>query len=89
MGNPDDGLGALPYGEYTIQELRCEGNKGYVLWSDTFEVRRDTAATSYDINRGTVDDEPEPRIGTTATDAEDGDHKAVAQGKVTIVDEVE
>ena len=89
MADADDGLGALPYGEYTIQELRCEGNKGYVLWSDTFEVRRDTTATSYDIDLGTVDDEPEPRIGTTATDAADGDHKAVAQGKVTIVDEVE
>ena len=24
MASPDDSLGALPYGEYTIQEMRCE-----------------------------------------------------------------
>lgn len=32
--------------------------------------------------------EPVPEIGTTATDADDGDHEAVADDSVTIVDEV-
>lgn len=32
--------------------------------------------------------EPVPEIGTTATDAEDGDHEAEADADVTIVDEV-
>ena len=32
--------------------------------------------------------EPAPEIATTATDADDGDHEAVADGSVTIVDEV-
>lgn len=89
VAEPNDSLGALPYGSYTVEELRCEANEGFVLWSDSFEVRRDSSDTNYDIDLGTVDDEPEPRIGTTATDAADGDHKAVAQGKVVINDVVE
>ena len=32
--------------------------------------------------------EPVPEIGTTATDADDGDHEAVADDDVTIIDEV-
>ncbi len=31
---------------------------------------------------------PAPEIGTTATDADDGDHEAVADSDVTIIDEV-
>lgn len=32
--------------------------------------------------------EPVPEIGTTATDADDGDHEAVADADVTVIDEV-
>lgn len=88
MAEPDDKLGALPFGEYRIQELRCEANEGYALWEDTFNVSRDTAATGFDIDLGTVDDQPIPRIGTEATDKADGDHMIAPEGKVTVVDEV-
>ena len=89
MAAADDSLGALPYGEYTIQEMRCEANEGYCLWSDSFNVSRDTTATEFDIDLGTVDDEPLPDIATTATDADDGDHAATADGTVVINDVVE
>lgn len=89
MAAPDDSLGALPYGEYTIEEMRCEANEGYCLWFDSFNVSRDTTATEFDIDLGTVDDEPLPEIATTATDAVDGDHIATAGGTVVINDVVE
>lgn len=53
VAEPDDKLGAMPYGEYRIQELRCEANEGYALWEDTFNVSRDTTATGFDIDLGT------------------------------------
>ena len=81
-------LGALPYGEYTIEELRCEANEGYALWSDTFNVSRDTTETSFDIDLGTVDDAPEPRIDTVALDKADGDHSISPVASVVVVDEV-
>lgn len=88
MAEPDDQLGALPFGEYRIEELRCEANEGYALWSDTFNVSRDTTATGFDIDLGTVDDESIPKLATEATDKADGDHMLAPEGKVTVVDEV-
>ena len=88
MAEPDDRLGALPFGEYRIEELRCEANEGYSLWSDTFNVSRDTTATGFDIDMGTVDDQPIPKLSTEATDVSDGDHVLAPEGKVTVVDEV-
>lgn len=88
MAEPDDRLGALPFGEYRIEELRCEANEGYSLWSDTFNVSRDTTATGFDIDMGTVDDQPIPKLSTEATDVSDGDHVLAPEGEVTVVDEV-
>lgn len=85
---PDDGLGALPYGEYRIEELRCEANEGYTLWSETFNVSRDTTDTPFDIDLGTVDDQPIPTVATEATDKADGDHALRAEGGAVVVDEV-
>lgn len=85
---PDDRLGALPYGEYAIEEMRCEANEGYALWSETFNVSRDTTETSLDIDLGTVDDEPLPEIATEAVDEADGDHVIEPAGIATVVDEV-
>ena len=88
MAEPDDRLGALPYGEYMIEELRCESNEGYALWSDTFNVSRDATATGLDIDLGTVDDPPLPKLATEATDKADGDHLLAPEDAVIVVDEV-
>ena len=97
LAEADDMLGALPFGEYRIEELRCEANAGYVLWSDSFNVSRDKSVVEFDIDLGTVVNEPEPeipvelepRISTTASDKESGSHSASVSDTVTVVDKVE
>lgn len=84
-GDPDDSKGALVYDTYTVEEQRCEANADRAL-IPAFDVTvyRDGAT----VNLGTLTDDEGPRIGTTATDAADGDHEAAADDKVEIVDEV-
>ena len=79
----EDGMGALPYDTYTIQEARCEANEGLALLSATVTVYRPYTT----INMGTLDDQPEPAIGTTLT-AEDGRHVANVSESVHLFDEV-
>ena len=82
----DDALAALPYGQYTLEELRSDTNEGYELVTRTFWVERDsTAAKPVWMS---LDDQEGPKIGTQATDAADGDQIAQAGGQVTIVDTV-
>ena len=85
---PDDGLGALPFGVYRIEEMRCEANEGLELWSDEFDVSRDTTVTGFDVDLGTVDDEEEPSVETEAADASDGDGYIQASEKATVTDTV-
>ena len=79
----DDAKGALPYDTYTFEELRCNANDSLNLVKFEVTVSRD----AYTIDRGTVDDNP-IEIGTTATDAEDGNHKLLASNQAEIVDTV-
>lgn len=85
MVETQDGLCALPYDYYTLEELRCEGNKGYALVTvpNIFISRNSTV-----IELGTIDDHEEgtPEIGTTAT--VDGEKTAEPVSEVTIVDTV-
>lgn len=83
MAAADDALAALPFGEYRLQELRCESNEGYRLIDKPFWVERDsTAAEPIWMS---LTDEEGPGIGTEARDA-DGDQTAQAAKEVTIVD---
>ena len=85
MVETQDGLCALPYDYYTLQELRCEGNKGYALVTvPNIFISRDSTV----IELGTIDDHEEgtPEIGTTAT--VDGEKSAEPVSEVTIVDTV-
>lgn len=86
---PDDTVGALPYGTYTLTELPCKSNEGYEL-IPPFEVgvyRHDQM-----VNLGTlVDKEPEPpeiKIHTTAVNKSDQGKELPAAGQVTVVDTV-
>lgn len=84
---PADGaLGALPYGQYTLEELPCEANEGYELITKTFWVERDSGVA--EAVWMTLDDKEGPKIETQAADAADGDQTAQAGGQVTIVDTV-
>ena len=63
----DDSVGALPYGDYSIEELSGDNNRGKILYSGEFSIRRDTVT----IDLGTIENhsEPTPVITTKASDA--------------------
>ena len=83
---PDDSKGALLYDTYIIEELRCEGNKGFEL-IPPFEIV--VSRNNVTVDLGTLTDEYEKEISihTTAT-GKDGEKSIVAGKKVTIVDTV-
>ena len=85
MVETQDGLCALPFDKYTLEELRCAGNEGYELVTvPDITISRNTAV----IELGTIDDHEgsTPKIGTTAT--VDGEKTAEPLSEVTIVDTV-
>ena len=83
---PDDSKGALIYDTYIIEELRCEGNKGFEL-IPPFEIV--VSRNNVTVDLGTLTDEYEKEISihTTAT-GKDGEKSIVAGKEVTIVDTV-
>jgi uncharacterized surface anchored protein len=85
MVDTQDKLCALPYDQYTLEELPCAGNAGYELVKvPNITISRNNTV----IELGTIDDQFEgvPEIGTTAT--VDGEHTVEPTGEVTIVDTV-
>ena len=85
MVDVQDELCALPFDQYTLEELPCEGNQGYELVKvPNITISRNNTT----IYLGTIDDQFEgvPEIGTTAT--VDGEHTAEPAGEVTLVDTV-
>ena len=85
MVETQDGLCALPFDHYCLEELRCPGNEGYELVTvPDISITRDSTV----IELGTIDDkfEGKPEIGTTAT--VDGEKLADPLGEVTLVDTV-
>ncbi len=85
MVETNDGLGALPYDTYRIEELRCTANEGYRLVDTTVTITRDGVVYDY----GTLDDQPQPNVSitTNAYDPADGDNTIMA-GNVEIADKV-
>lgn len=63
----DDSLGAMPYGDYTLEELSCDNNRGKILYNGEFSIRRDKVT----VDIGTIENhsEPTPVITTQASDA--------------------
>ena len=85
MVETQDGLCALPFDTYTVEELRCSGNQGY----DLVRVEHVTISRNNTvIYLSTIDDQFEgvPEIATTAT--VDGEHTAEPRGEITLVDTV-
>ena len=83
---PDDSKGALIYDTYIIEELRCEGNKGFEL-IPPFEIVVSRNNVTVDLGTLTDEYEKEITIHTTAT-GKDGEKSIVAGKEVTIVDTV-
>lgn len=86
--DPDDERGALPYDEYTLEELPCAANDGYQLIRKDFTVSRDnTFNADNTVNLGTLTDQ-DISISTQVSDKADGDQEVVAEPDITIVDKV-
>lgn len=86
--DPDDERGALPYDEYTLEELPCAANDGYQLIKKDFTVSRDnTFNADNTVNLGTLTDQ-DISISTQVSDKSDGDQEVVAEPDITIVDKV-
>ena len=84
---PDDSKGALLYDTYTIEELRCDSNKGMTL-IPAFDVVASRNKVVVDLGTLTDEYEPEITIYTTATDKVTGEKSIIAGKSVTIVDTV-
>ena len=84
---PDDSKGALLYDTYTIEELRCDSNKGMTL-IPAFDVVVSRNKVVVDLGTLTDEYEPEISIHTTATDKVTGEKSIVAGKNVIIVDTV-
>ena len=69
---PDDNKGALLYDTYTIEELRCDSNKGMTL-IPAFDVVVSRNKVVVDLGTLTDEYEPEITIHTTATDKVTGE----------------
>ena len=54
-------------GDYTLEELSCDNNRGKILYKGEFSIRRDTVT----VDIGTIENhsEPTPVITTQASDA--------------------
>ena len=63
----DDSVGAMPYGDYVLEELSCDNNRGKILYKGEFSIRRDKVT----VDIGTIENhsEPTPVITTQASDA--------------------
>ena len=83
----DDSKGALLYDTYTIEELRCDSNKGMTL-IPAFDVVVSRNKVVVDLGTLTDDYEPEITIHTTAADKATGEKSIVAGKSMTIVDTV-
>ena len=57
----------MPYGDYIIEELSCDNNRGKILYNGEFSIRRDKVT----VDIGTIENhsEPTPVITTQASDA--------------------
>ena len=83
----NDDIGALPYDDYEVTELLCEGNKDYQMISFNFTIDRDNQ--EFDIGTKTNTEPPSPpEIGTTALDKKTGSHITKSEETATVVDTV-
>ena len=80
--DPDDSQGALPYGTYSLQELRCDANRGHRLVSTTLRVSRN--GKRYDL--GTFDNKQ--AAVTTTLYYSDGEKICPAGSEVELTDAV-
>lgn len=84
----NDDLGALPYGKYLIQEMRCDAN------TFCYDLKDQKKVVTINQNNKTVDlgtwdnNCAVFELGTEAVDGDDGDHYIEADKDVKLVDHI-
>lgn len=81
----EDGVGALPFDTYIIEELPCAANKDKTL-IETQELV--ISEDGVEVNDGVYTNVPLPSISTVEKDAETGTHISVADDKVILTDTI-
>ena len=88
---PNDDLGAFPYGNYVLIELMGNANSGYANVVRTFGTDDGLVREGWEYDGGSIDDQAiKVRIQTTAHDAVTGDNMgSLENDTTTIVDRIE
>ena len=98
--DPDDNVGAFPYGHYTISEVRTDTNMGYGLQSYSFTINNsNTDRTKWaseldshdrEVDLGTITDDkaPEYFVETTLIDTKTNSHIAEAATSTKLTETV-
>ena len=81
----EDGVGALPFDTYIIEELPCAANKDKTL-IETQEIV--ISEDGVEVNDGVYTNVPLPSISTVEKDAETGTHISIADDKVILTDTI-
>lgn len=81
--DPDDAVGALPYGTYTIEEQPCEANQDYILWTGTVIISRDNVT----INLNNVENF-QMRMSTSAVFESTNSQWGPAENGTVVIDTV-
>lgn len=82
-GDPDNSVGALPYGTYTIEEQPCEANQDYILWTGTVTISRDNVT----INLNNVENF-QMRLSTSAVFESTNSQWGPAETGAVVIDTV-
>ena len=87
----DDSLGALPYGDYVLQELRSHSNEGLELVTINFSVGKSNETDNPSIDLDIIYDmrSDYPGIRSSAVENTSITHVAKAGTTVTIVDRID
>lgn len=97
MSDPSthDGLAALPYGQYTLHEVRTDTNRGYDLKNVTFYVYQNSTVDTLGnlekdspIHLGTIPNAEAPQLSSVASADDSGDHTGTAGTTKAIIDKV-
>ena len=84
-GNPDDNKGALPYDTYSVEELRSESNKDFVL-IPAFDII--ISRNNVTVDLGTLTDDYKNVINIHTIASVDGKKEVIAASNITITDKV-
>ncbi len=82
-GEKQEGIGALPFGEYLLEEIQTEVNSDYQMYRGSFVVSEDGQI----IDLHNIENRDKPDLGTELT-SEKSSHEAAAAKNVVLTDTV-